>query len=205
MCFSGLGKLHPAAYLLSWLILAVALQHFAWPAMALALVVLLVTGRPVLLRWGRLLRRVRWLLLSLWLIMAYGIPGEAWLGYAWAPTYEGLDEASRQAGHLMLLLGALAWLFERLPREKLVAACWALSQPLLRLGVDTRRLVARLSLVFEMAEHAPKPGHWKELLHPAMTIGGADVVRIELPAWQFRDGMFCVMVTTMAVLGVLLP
>jgi len=194
---------HPVAYLLCWLFMAVALQHFAWPALALAAGVALISGTAVVRRWFRLIRRVRWLLLSLWLIMAYGIPGEAWQGYAWAPTYEGVDEASRQAVRLVLLLAALAWLFERLPRERMIAAFWGASRPLTWLGMDTERLVARLSLVFELAEHAPKPGHWRELLQPkAHHVAQCAVVRIELPAWRIRDWVFCVVIGGVGVLGV---
>lgn len=179
---------HPGARLLSWLIAIVALQYFDWPALfALALAIALA-GAGVRCRWWPLLRRARWLLLTLWLILAYGTAGEAWHDLPWAPTEAGIHEATLHAARLAAMLGALAWLFERLPRERLMAGLWAVCRPLRAGRIDADRLVVRLALVFDYLEHAPPRGTWRHLLDQPQHAGsGLDVVRVELPAWKHRD------------------
>ena len=74
------------------------------------------------------LRRARWLLLTLWLILAYNTAGEAYADIPWAPTYEGLSEASLHAVRLIVMLGCLSWLFVRLGRDGLLAGLWGVLQ-----------------------------------------------------------------------------
>lgn len=179
---------HPAARLLSWLIAIVALQYLAWPGLVASLVAVAVAGEGVRRRWRTLVFRAKWLLLTLWLILAYGTPGEAWHNLPWAPTEGGIYEASLHAVRLAIMLGALAWLFDRLPRDRLMAGLWALIQPLRRFRVDADRLVVRLALVFDYLEKAPPKGSWRHLLDESRHVaGGLDVVRIELPHWRVGD------------------
>jgi hypothetical protein len=97
----------------------------------------------------------RWLLLTLWLILAYNTPGEAWRDLAWAPTYEGIAEANLQAARLVaMLLLCLAWLFARLGREGMVGGLWGLLQPAQARGPGYRALVVRLSLVLDNLQDA---------------------------------------------------
>lgn len=179
---------HPAACLLSWLIATVALQYLGWSGLLALALVTALAGKGARRRWWTLLRRARWLLLTLWLILAYGTPGEAWRNLPWAPTEAGLYEASLHAVRLAVMLGLLAWLFQALPRGRLMAGLWVLVQPLRWLHIDADRLVVRLALVFDYLEKAPPKGSWRHLLdeHP-WAAGGLDVVRIELPRWRPRD------------------
>ena len=72
----------------------------------------------------------------LWFILAYNTPGEAFQGFAWAPTYEGVAEANLHALRLLLMLGCLAWLFKRLGHDGLLSGLWGLLLPLRWLGMD---------------------------------------------------------------------
>ena len=187
---------HPAACLLSWLIVVITLQYLSWSVLLGLLVVIALAGRAVVRRWAVLARRARWLLLTLWFILAYGTPGEAWLDLAWAPTEAGTQEASLQAVRLVIMLGLLAWLFETLPRQRLMAGLWALVRPLRSLGIDADRVVVRLALVFDYLEKAPPRGSWRHLIDDARPVAGEmDVVRIELPAWRRRDAGLVAAVT----------
>src|SRR5690242_17914051 len=114
MCVLESPLFHPAARLLSWLIAIVALQYLAWPELSVIAFAIAMAGTGVRGRWWTLVRRARWLLLTLWLILAYGTPGEAWHDLPWAPTEAGLYESSMHAARLAIMLGALAWLFDRL-------------------------------------------------------------------------------------------
>lgn len=179
---------HPAACLLSWLIAVIAQQYLPWSAQLGLVAVIALAGRAVARRWLMLARRARWLLLTLWLILAYGTPGEAWLDQPWAPTEAGIHEASLHAIRIVVMLGLLAWLFEALPRQRLMAGLWAVARPLRRLGVDADRVVVRLALVFDYLEKAPPRGTWRHLLDDSRYIGNEmGVIRIELPAWRRRD------------------
>ncbi|MGE5490981.1 MAG: hypothetical protein ACM31P_06855 [Actinomycetota bacterium] len=179
---------HPAARLLSWLIAIVALQYLDWTALALFALALGLTGPEVRRRWWILVRRARFLLLTLWLILAYGTPGDAWHDFPWAPTEGGIYEATIHAVRLMLMLGSLGWLFRSLPKERLMAGLWSLVQPLRRVRVDVDRIVVRLALVFDYLEKAPPKGSWRHLLDESRHgEGGLDMVRIELPAWGLAD------------------
>lgn len=192
---------HPAASLLSWLIAIVAAQFLPWPGLLFLFAAAALAGEGVRRHWRILLRRARWLLLSLWLILAYGTPGDAWLGWPWAPTEAGMYESTLHAFRLVVMLGALAWLFDRLPRARLMAALWALARPWQRFGVAGDRLVVRLALVFDYLENAPPKGSWRHLLdeNAAGVSGGLDRVRIELPRWRPLDsGMVAATLLAMA-------
>ncbi|MBS1189453.1 MAG: hypothetical protein H6R10_1245 [Rhodocyclaceae bacterium] len=194
---------HPASCLLSWLVAVVALQHLAWPAVLCLALAIMLSGKAVCRRWWILVRRARWLLLTLWLILAYGTPGEVWHDQPWAPTDAGIYEASLHAVRLVAMLGSLGWLFEALPRDRLMAGLWALMQPLRRFRVDADRMVVRLALVFDYLEQQPPKGAWRQLLDDSRHgTGGRHVVRIELPRWRGADTGRVVGVGLVMTLGV---
>ena len=187
MCILELD-LHPTTALIAWLAAVLATQFLAYAGLGL-LVVGLLLARPTLWRaWLAYVGRGRWLLLSLWLILAYNTPGEALADLPWAPTYEGLAEASLQASRLIAMLGCLAWLFDHLGRDGLVSALWGLLRPLQGLGLDSARLVVRLSLVLENLQATPGKGAWKKMLagDPDFA-GGPDVLHLSQPLWAARD------------------
>lgn len=193
--------MHPTTALLAWLAAVLAAQFLGYAGLGLLAAGLLL-ARPVLWRsWLAYVRRARWLLASLWLILAYNTPGEALADLAWAPTYEGMAEASLQAVRLLDMLGCLAWLFGRLGRDGLVSALAGLLRPLQGLGLDTARLVVRLSLVLENLQATPEKGAWKKMLagDPAFA-GGPDVLLLSLPAWAVRDTLI-VMICGLLLLG----
>lgn len=196
--------MHPTAALLVWLAAVLAVQFLGYTGLGLLAAGLLL-ARPALWRaWLAYVRRARWLLLSLWLILAYNTPGEALADQAWAPTYEGVAEASLQAVRLVGMLGCLAWLFGLLGRDGLVSALAGLLRPLQGLGLDTMRLVVRLSLVLENLQMAPEKGAWKKMLagDPAFA-GGPDVLQVSQSAWMLRD-TFIVMGCASLLLGAIL-
>jgi len=180
--------LHPTTALLVWLVAVLATQFLGYAGLGLLAAGLLLARPPLWRTWLAYLRRARWLLLTLWLILAYNTPGEALGDQAWAPTYEGMAEASLQAVRLVVMLGCLAWLFGRLGRDGLVSALWGLLRPLQACGLDTSRLVVRLSLVLENLQARPEKGAWKKMLagDPDFA-GGPDVLHLGLPAWSLRD------------------
>lgn len=190
----GSLRLHPSCALIVWLTAIVGSQFVGYAG-------LLTLGGVALLwppfnayRWFAYVRRIRWLLLTLWVILAYNTPGEAWLDNAWAPTYEGMAEAGLQSVRLLIMLLWLAWLFARLDRRGLVAALWGLLCSWRRPGINAERLVVRLSLVLENLEVPQEKGAWRRLLlTDAQFAEGPVSLGVLLVSWAPRD--------TLVVLG----
>jgi hypothetical protein len=190
--------------LIVWLAGVLAVQFLGYGGLALMTLLMLLSGPRLYRPWGGYVRRARWLLLTLWLILAYNTPGEALADQAWAPTYEGVVEASLQAVRLVTMLGCLAWLFGHLGRDGLVDALWGLLRPFRKFGLDTARLVIRLSLVMENLQSPPEKGAWKKMLaaDPAFA-DGPDVLHLSQPLWATRDTLVVLLVAAL-LLGVLL-
>lgn len=195
MCILGVRFLHPSCALIIWLAAVLALQALGYEGVLLLAGGLLLLGTGLLRPWWGYIRRARWLLLTLWLILAYNVPGEAFRDLPWAPTYEGIADANLQALRLIVMLGCLAWLFHRLGRDGLVSALWGVLHPWRVLGLDTERLVVRLSLVLDHLKVAPERGGWRRMLRAdAEPVGGPAVLHLALPPWASRDTVLTVMV-----------
>ena len=105
-------NIHPVTRIVSLILLAIALQMAQWRGLSLCFGLLLFGlwqqrgGREFF----KLLRRARWLLLSILLIYAFATPGEyvGALPDSIAPTYEGLHSGAVQALRLVAMLAALA-------------------------------------------------------------------------------------------------
>lgn len=148
-------KLHPASLLVAWLSLVWGLQWLPLTFLSgLALLVLPLAARHAGTRLRLLLRRTRWLLLSIALLFAWSTPGHP-LPDPWGRfglTLEGMELALLHGLRLILLLGLLALLLERLGIPSLIAGLYTLLAPL---GKSRRRsqMALRLLLVLEYVEH----------------------------------------------------
>lgn len=190
VCFlEGRILLHPTAALIVWLAAVLATQHLGYAGLGTLALLLIMSGWRVTAVWWRYLSRSRWLLLALWLILGYNTPGDAWLDQPWAPTLEGVHEASLQALRLIVMLGALAWLFEQLGRDGMVQALWGMIRPLADEGGGMERLVVRLSLVFSNIDRSAQTVSWREMLAGEAPVPAGEATRISLqmPAWRWRD------------------
>jgi len=187
--------LHPSSALLVSLIAIVVIQFLGLAGLALVFAALLLAARQVAAGWWRLLRRMRWLLLSVWLIMAYGVAGDAMFELAWMPTHEGAREATLHVARLVLMLGCLAWLFVVLGNRGLLVALQALLQPLSRFGTGSERLVVRLSLVMQNLQAEMPKGAWRNMLDGnGGPVGGSETLRVEVPPWRAADYLVCLAV-----------
>ena len=146
-------------------------------------------------RGSGLVRRARWLLLSLLVVFSWGIPGDPLWNGALSPTYEGLFEGLTHLGRLVLVLMAVAAFLEAMSLQDLLAATHALLGPLRRLGFDPDRSVVRLMLVLRYVETLPRPRDWRALLDlPATNLG--EVVEIGYQPFRWPD---FVVVLTLAI------
>ncbi len=187
--------MHPSSALLISLIAIVVIQFLGLAGLALVFAALLLAVRNSAAGWWRLLRRMRWLLLSVWLILAYGASGDAVLDLAWMPTHEGAREATLHVARLILMLGCLAWLFSLLGNQGLLVALQSLLHPLSRFGMGSERLVVRLSLVMQNLQTELPKGAWRNMLEGnAVQVDGPETLRVEVPPWRSADYFVCLAV-----------
>lgn len=195
--------MHPAAALLVCVTAIVVIQFLGWLGLAPVFSVLLLVRRNSLSGWWRLLRRMRWLFLSVWLILAYGASGDAVLDVAWMPTHEGVRDATLHVARLGLMLGCLAWLFAVLGNQGLLVALQSLLKPLSGFGLASERLVVRLSLVMQNLQVKLPKGAWRNILGGSGgEPGGPETLRIEAPAWRPIDYLICLAVLTFSGLAI---
>ena len=195
-------SLHPATRLALWLALLIIVQCLNGLALAfglpLALVLLWAANSRIPGRGARLIWRARWLLLSLFVILAWGIAGDPLWEGALAPTREGLIEALTHLGRLLLVLMIVAALLETLPLPELLAASRSLMAPLRRFGFDADRGVIRLMLVLRYVESMPRPRDWRSLLEAPVAIAGE---RVEVMAHPVRGVDYAMGVAVVAALA----
>jgi energy-coupling factor transporter transmembrane protein EcfT len=197
--------LHPSSALLVCLTAIAVIQFLGYVGLGVVLLLLLARFGQVFPRWWVLLRRMRWLFLTVWLILAYGTAGDALFNLAWLPTHEGVAEATLHVARLALMLGCLAWLFTALGQSGLQVALVSLLRPLSQRGIATDRLVVRLSLVMEnMREELPK-GAWRRMLEGhAEAVDGPTTLRAEVLAWRLSDYLVCLLALVFSIVAVYL-
>jgi len=99
-------------------------------------------------------RRMRWLLLSILVIYAFGTPGELIPAFPvnFAPTYEGLQSGLVQIEKLLIALAALSLLLTSSPREQMMLGLYMLLIPFRFAGLNIERFAARLMLTLNYVE-----------------------------------------------------
>lgn len=207
MCVPNFS-IHPAIQILLWLGFAVVVQGLDIVPLAV-LTMLAVFSLLIVRNSGALhmLRRVRWLLLSLMLIYAFATPGDPIFPAfgMFGPSLQGLRGGGMQAWRLALLLVALALLLRSCPRESLLSGLYVLLRPFRKMGLNADRVAVRLWLTLRYAEQQPRQNiqaWWHELRSsldgaPA----GAAQVTLELAAFTWRDAAVLALATIMAVLA----
>jgi energy-coupling factor transport system permease protein len=197
-------KFHPAAQILTWCLLVATMQ-------ALTLNVLLIAAGSILLfafaisghKLMQLLRRTRWIMLSLLLIYAYSTSGQPLfdaLGTL-SPSREGLADGVLQLARLLAALAGLAILLDRLHRQQLIAGLYALFAPLQWMGLSRERLAVRLALTLHYAEVTMLRAHsWQDSLRSLFEPHGETTREMELPLYRFGIGDACLLGSAVLVL-----
>ncbi len=162
--------MHPTTRLVLWLFFLVAVQTLSGLPLLGAVLLMPVLGRRILQRGWKLIRRARWLLIMLFVILAWGSAGEPLWNSDVAPTHEGLSEALTHLGRLLLVLMAVAAFLETMLLPDLLAGSRTLFKPLRHFGLDPDRGIVRLMLVLRYVETLPNPKDWRSILNaPATT------------------------------------
>jgi len=156
---------HPATLLVAWAGFAFLLPLASLQVLlALAIVALLAALLLARRRAQSLLRRARWLLLSIGVLFAFATPGLAvpgWPGRL-GLTQDGLLLAGEHVARLLILLATLAVLHEHLRTGGLLTGLHVLLTPLAR--ERRERIVVRLMLVIEFIERGDGQSGWRHWL-----------------------------------------
>lgn len=200
-------KFHPASLLLLW---GAGVATLQWLPLSVTLVATLAfmalaawRGRPLFFR---LLSRSRWLFLTMGLLFLCFTPGIR-LPSPWGElgmTRDGLAFALEHMGRLATMVALLALLLTRLSHGGVVAGCYFLLPPIGPLAEVRRAIAVRLMLTLEsVAGKAERGrGEWKSLLaaEPAREDNVTDNLRLDLPAWAWRDSGLVLVILSGAVL-----
>ena len=173
----------PALKLSGMLAVAIGLQSSLGMALGMGLIGWALFRHR--LRFMKLLRRLRLLILVLFGVTLLMTPGTALFPESGLyPTAEGVHLALTQVIRLLGMLAAVTLLLESTDRRALAAGCLALLQPLAGKAHWPERAVARLLLVFEYLESAPPPRNLQEVLALAgmeTTAAGAFAETLDMP------------------------
>jgi energy-coupling factor transporter transmembrane protein EcfT len=189
-------KFHPAAQILTWCLLVAIMQFLTFEILLVAagfvlLFALMLSTHKLM----QLLRRTRWIMLSLLLIYAYSTPGQPLfeaLGM-FSPSREGLSDGVLQITRLLTALAGLAILLDRLHRQQLIAGLYTLFAPLQLIGVSRERVAVRLALTLHYAEVAMlRETHtWQDNLRSLFEPHDETSKQMELTLYRFgiSDGL----------------
>lgn len=98
----------------------------------------------------RMLRRLRWLFISIIMVYLFFTPGQLlWSAVPWGPTVEGLLQGILRVGVLVLLVAAISWVIGSTEENELLSAVLWCLRPLSLLGLPHERLAVRISLTLE--------------------------------------------------------
>ncbi len=182
---------HPAVVIVLWLFLTIALQSLHVPAMlltggAVAAAALALSGR----RLRTLLRRTRWVMMSLLVIYGYVTPGEAlWTAAGtFSPTVPGLIDGVVQLCRLAFALAGLSIVLSLLDQGRLMSAIYALAAPLRWLGLSRERLAVRLALTLNCAETAmlETAADWRSSMERMLAPPEEERLEVEVHAEPMR-------------------
>lgn len=181
---------HPAVQILVWILLALLAQRLQPLALSVLSATLFILAMKLCAaQLLSLLRRTRWILISLLLIYAYTTPGAAlWeqLGSV-SPTLEGLQDGALQLGRLLCVLSGLAVLLALLPQAELISGVYSLAYPLAWFGLSRERIAVRLALTLQYAETAMRDtaSDWRSTIRDAVQPATNGVKHIELRVQAF--------------------
>jgi hypothetical protein len=199
---------HPALQIYIWFCLTLAVQMLGAYALAMLAGILIVFSFWICAaRFFSLLRRTRWILVSVFLIYAYTSPGASlWphLGM-FSPVAEGLEHGLLQLLRLLAVLAGLSILLTLLSQAQLIAGLYTLCRPLVFLGVSRERFAARLALTLHYAESAMRDtatnwrGSIEQLYEQLPSTPG--YIELRMVPFTRRDALLAVAASA-AVIGV---
>jgi energy-coupling factor transporter transmembrane protein EcfT len=176
--------MHPVIRIVTFLVFTLFVAFGGYPQLVFSLAVLvmfylLVQTVPSL--WSsswQMLKRMRWLFLSMLIIYLWFTPGRAILPFLGdhSPTWQGLLMAGYRIGSLVAIVVAVNIIIKSTPKELITGALLWLLTPLRVVGLPHERLAVRIVLTFNMISEIQ---YEYDLLKRTNGRGDADDVRTQ--------------------------
>jgi energy-coupling factor transport system permease protein len=147
--------MHPFVKIACFFFLLLLLQYLSPSTIAvLCGLVCLLAAVLNLPHFSQLIKRMRWLFVSLLLVYGYATPGEylAFMPLNVAPSYEGLRMGLMQIAKLLIAVASLSALFASANKSQLMAGLWTLLSPLRLVGLNVERFTVRMLLTLHYVE-----------------------------------------------------
>jgi energy-coupling factor transport system permease protein len=147
--------MHPFVKIACFFFLLLLLQYLSPSTIAvLCGLICLLAAVLNLPHFSQLIKRMRWLFVSLLLVYGYATPGEylAFLPLNVAPSYEGLHLGLMQIDKLLIAVASLSALFASASKSQLMAGLWTLLSPLRLVGLNVERFTVRMLLTLHYVE-----------------------------------------------------
>jgi hypothetical protein len=147
--------MHPAIRILIVLVVAgLMVTGSPWAlitGLTLSILLHLAAGLGLAADMPRMILRMRWFLLSILILYAWFMPGDAFLRAlgALSPSQQGLAEGLVRCSVLIVILSLVHWLVGASSRQQLIQGIYWLAGPLIWLGVKPQTMAVRLVLVLE--------------------------------------------------------
>lgn len=195
-------RFHSASLLLVWGCMLLLLQilpfHLLLPVTFMVMVTALILSKSLCIS---MLRRARWLFLTLMVLFSTMTPGvfvpAPWnFGFI---TQEGLLAAAEHSLRLAAMLSLLAVLLDTLDQSTIVAGLYVLLRPLTIIGIDRERISVRLLLVLDHV--AVDRRDWRRLLHMPASSFSTGSVRLSAGALRARDIVMASIAVAATILG----
>ncbi len=143
------------------------------------------------------IKRTKWLLISIFFIYAFTTPGEYIQQFpiSFALTHEGLKLGLLQVAKLLITLATLSIFFATSSVELLMAGLYILLSPLRRIGFNVERFTARLLLTLDYVEELASKSKLThkfgfnqfEVLYEATNINSIKEINLQLPVFNLVD------------------
>ncbi|MEE9332274.1 MAG: CbiQ family ECF transporter T component [Methylophilaceae bacterium] len=146
-------KINTKTQFILFFIFALTLNMWGLNAM-LVLVFLLLLLNFKNSHFYRLMKRLKWFYLVMFLIFLFNTPGEhiANWPFVFKPTYEGLERGLIQVLRIVLMLAIVSVMLLKNSKQQLISGLYFLMEPLSYIGLDVKRFAARLWLTLHYVE-----------------------------------------------------
>lgn len=151
--------MHPSIRILCCVLFITLVSHATWLQLGLYSIVLsalhLSVGSHTLISSFIMIKRLRWLLLSIIMLSLWFTPGEALLNEyeKWSPTKEGLEFGLLRIAILVEIVLAVNIMLLTTSTERLIAALQWLLHPLIWTGITSDKLALRIAMTLEAVKH----------------------------------------------------
>ncbi len=199
--------IHPSIRIILFVAFSVLVSHLELKTLILfCLIFVLVLNGLQEHQFFNVLKRMRWLFMSMMIIYAYATPGQYFSSWPmeFAPTYEGCLEGIKQISRISLVLAGIAILKATSTGEVLMLGMYCLLRPFKIFNLAPERFTARLYLTLQYinqthtdSRSAQETASWYQLLNEKLNHDKSpftnQVIEFDMPRLRLLDCLCIVM------------